>query len=49
MFKNAYGAGHYLDAGQYEDVELLRVNDPAGIERILVEGRYKAANDWARR
>ena len=33
-------------AGQYEDVELLRVDDPAGVERILVEDRCKAANDW---
>ena len=33
-------------AGQYDDVELLRVDDPAGVERILVEDRCKAANDW---
>lgn len=33
-------------AGQYEAVELLRVDDPAGVERILVEDRCKAANDW---
>jgi N-acetylmuramoyl-L-alanine amidase len=33
-------------AGQYEGVELLRVDDPAGIKRILVEDRCKAANDW---
>jgi N-acetylmuramoyl-L-alanine amidase len=33
-------------AQQYEGVELLRVDDPAGIKRILVEDRCKAANDW---
>lgn len=36
-------------AQQYEGVELLRVDDPASIKRILVEDRCKAANDWARR
>ena len=33
-------------AGQYEDVELLRVDDPNGIANISVENRCKAANDW---
>ncbi len=33
-------------ASQYEGVELLRVDDPTGIKRILVEDRCKAANDW---
>lgn len=33
-------------AQQYDGVELLRVDDPAGTQRILVEDRCKAANDW---
>jgi N-acetylmuramoyl-L-alanine amidase len=33
-------------AQQYEGVELLRVDDSAGIKRILVEDRCKAANEW---
>lgn len=33
-------------AQQYEGVELLRVDDPAGIKRIVVEDRCKAANEW---
>lgn len=33
-------------AQQYDGVELLRVDDPAGTQRILVEDRCKTANDW---
>lgn len=33
-------------AAQYDGVELLRVDDPAGIAPISVEQRNKAANDW---
>lgn len=33
-------------AGQYEDVALLRVDDPNGHAKISVESRCKAANDW---
>lgn len=33
-------------ARQYQGVELLRVDDPAGIAKISVENRCKAANDW---
>ena len=33
-------------AGQCEDVELLRVDDPNGFAKISVEDRCKAANDW---
>lgn len=34
-------------AGQYEDVQLLRVDDPNGFAKISVEDRCKAANDWS--
>lgn len=34
------------NARQYEGVELLRVDDPAGFTKISVESRCKAANDW---
>ncbi len=33
-------------AGQYANVELLRVDDPSGKKAISVENRCKAANDW---
>ena len=33
-------------ARQYQGVELLRVDAPAGIAKISVENRCKAANDW---
>lgn len=33
-------------AGPYEDVQLLRVDDPNGFAKISVEDRCKAANDW---
>ena len=40
-------AGYVVEAAQqYEGVKLLRVDDPAGIKRILVEDRCKAANEW---
>jgi N-acetylmuramoyl-L-alanine amidase len=40
-------AGYVAEAAQlYEGVELLRVDDPAGTQKILVEDRCKAANDW---
>lgn len=40
-------AGYVAEAAQqYEGVALLRVDDPAGIKRILVEDRCKAANAW---
>jgi N-acetylmuramoyl-L-alanine amidase len=40
-------AGYVVEAAQqYEGVELLRVDDPAGIKRIAVEDRCKAANEW---
>ena len=33
-------------AQQYEDVELLRVDDPTGKVMISLDDRCKAANDW---
>lgn len=40
-------AGYVAEAAQqYEGVALLRVDDPAGIKRIAVEDRCKAANEW---
>ena len=33
-------------AKQYENVELLRVDDPAGTKEITLEERCKAANKW---
>lgn len=33
-------------AAEYEDVELLRVDDPAGRVKIEIEDRVKAANEW---
>ena len=34
-------------AAQYEDVALLRVDDPAGEAEVDLEARCKAANDWS--
>ena len=33
-------------AKQYEDVELLRVDDPKGLAAVSLAGRCKTANDW---
>lgn len=33
-------------AGQYKDVEILRVDDPMGKCAVSLEQRCKAANDW---
>ena len=33
-------------AAQYKDVELLRVDDPAGLAEVNLRGRCKTANNW---
>lgn len=33
-------------AAQYKDVELLRVDDPAGLAGVSLSGRCKTANNW---
>ena len=45
-FLNQRIAKYFAEAARFYDVELLRVDDPMGLDPVDLKQRCKAANDW---